>query len=77
MRLCAGGKSTIFKFGIRKLRDKSVKQEFSSVMASNMINNIQLQTEDAEVEDTWKVMKDSVKAAPCEVLGPYFKSKAK
>jgi hypothetical protein len=77
MRLCAGGKSTTFKFGIIKLKDKSVKQEFSSVMASSMRNNIQLQTEDAEVEDTWEVMKDSVKAAPCDVLGPYFKSKTK
>jgi hypothetical protein len=28
-----------------------------------MKNNIQLQTEDAQMEDTWEVVKDSVKAA--------------
>jgi glucose-6-phosphate 1-dehydrogenase len=65
------------KFDIGKLKDKAVKRGFNSVITSNMRNNIQLQTEDAEVEDTWEVVKDSVKAAACEVLGPYTKSKAK
>jgi hypothetical protein len=39
--------------------DKAVKQEFISALMSNMRNNIQLQAEDAEVEDTWEVVKDS------------------
>jgi hypothetical protein len=47
------------------------------VITSNMKNNIQLQTEDAQMEDTWEVVKDSVKAAACEVLGSYIKGKAK
>jgi hypothetical protein len=50
MRFRAGGKSTTFKFDIGKLIDKAVKQEFISVLISNMRNNIQLQAEDVEVK---------------------------
>jgi hypothetical protein len=46
-------------------------------MALNMRNNIQLQAEDAEAEDNWEIVKDSVKGRACEILGPYIKSKAK
>jgi hypothetical protein len=73
----AGGKSTTFKFYIGKLKDKVVEQEFSSVIASNLRNNIQLGAGDAEGGDTWEVVKDSVEAAACEVLGPFIKGKAK
>jgi ABC-type transport system involved in cytochrome bd biosynthesis fused ATPase/permease subunit len=73
----AGGKSTTFKMYIGKLKDKVVEQEFSSVIASNLRNNIQLGAEDAEVEDTWEVVKDSVEPAACEVLGLFIKGKAK
>jgi hypothetical protein len=38
-----------------------------------MRNNIQVQAEDAEVEDAWEVVKDSVGV----VRGPYIKAKAK
>jgi hypothetical protein len=77
MRFRAGGKSTTFKFDIVKLEDKAVKQEFSSVIASNMRNSIKVQAEYAEMEDTWEEVKDSVKAVACEVLGPYIIYKLK
>jgi hypothetical protein len=77
MRFRAGGKSTTFKFDIVKLEDKAVKQEFSSVIASNMRNIIQLQAEDAEMEDTWEAVKDSVKTVACEVLVSYIIYKLK
>jgi hypothetical protein len=35
------------------------------VIESNMRNNIQVQAEDAEVEDAWEVVKDSVGAVAC------------